>query len=224
MSTFQKQSERLASKAQTILDEAELAGRELTGAEAAEVSRLLDAAKERQVFEKQLTDLGLDKGAPGVWTDPNSPMTSSTGGPGDVFVRSKAYQSIRDATTRPQTWSTGPIEVSSSGFQMKGTLTETTAGGPGGGLVPPFYEQGVVSRLFEPLSFAQLLPSSQTSASQVRYVNEGTATSGAAGVAETGTKPESTLAYSEVSEPIKKIATVLPISDEMLEDVPSIQA
>ena len=37
-------------------------------------------------------------------------------------------------------------------------------------------------------------------------------------------KPESTLAYSEVVEPVKKIATLLPVSDEMLEDAPSIQA
>ena len=64
---------------------------------------------------------------------------------------------------------------------------------------------------------------STTSASQVRYIVEGTATSAAAGVAEGGTKPESTLVMSEVVEPIKKIATVLPISDEILEDAPSIQ-
>jgi HK97 family phage major capsid protein len=68
------------------------------------------------------------------------------------------------------------------------------------------------------------LGQSQTSASQVRYIVEGTATSGAAGVAETAAKPESTLAYSEVVEPVKKIATVLPISDEMLDDAPSIQS
>jgi HK97 family phage major capsid protein len=43
-------------------------------------------------------------------------------------------------------------------------------------------------------------------------------------VAEAGTKPESTLGYTEPTEPIKKIATVLPISDELLEDAPSLQA
>ena len=55
-------------------------------------------------------------------------------------------------------------------------------------------------------------------------MNEGTATDAAAGVAEGALKPESTLAYSEVVEPVKKIATLLPVSDEMLEDAPSIQA
>jgi HK97 family phage major capsid protein len=43
-------------------------------------------------------------------------------------------------------------------------------------------------------------------------------------VAEAGTKPESTIAMSEVVEPVKKVATVLPISDELLEDAPSIQS
>jgi HK97 family phage major capsid protein len=53
---------------------------------------------------------------------------------------------------------------------------------------------------------------------------EGTATSGAAGVAEGGTKPESTLGLTTTDEPIKKIATLLPVSEEMLEDAPAIQS
>jgi HK97 family phage major capsid protein len=97
-------------------------------------------------------------------------------------------------------------------------------GGPGGGLIPPAFQPGIVSKLFEPLGVADVFGSSQTTASQMRYEVEGTATSAAAGVAEGGTKPESTVAYSEVVEPVKKIATVLPISDEFLEDAPSIQA
>ncbi len=58
----------------------------------------------------------------------------------------------------------------------------------------------------------------------VRYVNETAATNAAAGVAEAGTKPESTLVFGEVVEPIKKIATVIQVSDEMLEDGPSMSS
>ena len=107
---------------------------------------------------------------------------------------------------------------------MKGTLLESTAGGPGGGAVPAYYQPGIVSKLFEPLGVADLFGSSQTTGSQVRYVNEGTATSGAAGVPEAGLKPESTIGLSEISEPVKKVATLLPVSDELLEDAPSIQS
>jgi HK97 family phage major capsid protein len=39
-----------------------------------------------------------------------------------------------------------------------------------------------------------------------------------------GTKPESTLGLTTTDEPIKKIATMLPVSEEMLEDAPAIQS
>ena len=150
--------------------------------------------------------------------------SGGAGGPGDVFVRSSGYKQIKSPDARPQQWSSGLVEVSSAPFQTKGTLLEGGAGGPGGGLVPPYYQPGVASKLFEPLGVSDLFGASQTNASQVRYVNEGTALSGAAGVPEAGLKPESTLACSEVVEPVKKIATLLGISDEMLEDAPSIQS
>jgi hypothetical protein len=43
-------------------------------------------------------------------------------------------------------------------------------------------------------------------------------------VAEAGVKPESTINVAEIVEPVKKVATLLPVSDEMLEDAPSIQS
>lgn len=145
-------------------------------------------------------------------------------GPGDAFVKSAEYLRIKDPGARGQQWSTGPVQVSNVSLSMKGTLLETGVGGPGGGVVPPEYQQGIVSKLFEPLGVADVFGSSQTNASQIRYAVEGTATNAAAGVAEAGTKPESTLVMSEVTEAIRKIATVLPVSDELLEDSVSIQS
>lgn len=148
---------------------------------------------------------------------------STHGRPGDRFIASKGYLRVKESAGRGQTWTTGPVEVSSD-ILVKGTMLETGVGGPGGGPVPPMYEPGIVSKLFEPLAVSDVFGQSTTSASQVRYVNEGTATSAAAGVAEGGMKPESTLGMAEVIEPIRKIARVLPISDEFLEDAPSIQS
>jgi HK97 family phage major capsid protein len=203
----------LALQAKAIVDAAREEGRPLTREENREVTDLIARSNTQSDVEKMSKSLGSPTGA-----GPTFNVTSS-GGPGDQFVMSEGYKRISDPTSRPQSWSTGAIPL-----EMKGTLLQTTAGGPGGGLVPPEYQQGVVSKLFEPLVLPNILGQSQTSASQVRYVVEGTATSGAAGVAEAGTKPESTVAYSEVVEPVKKIATVLPISDEMLDDAPSIQS
>jgi HK97 family phage major capsid protein len=140
-------------------------------------------------------------------------------------VKSAGYQRIQDPSGRSQQWSTGPVEVAQSMVMHKGTLLETVGGaGPGGGLVPPFYAPGIVDKLLEPLGVADVFGQSTVSASQVRYVVEGTATNTAAGVAEAAAKPESTLGYTETTEAIRKIATVLPIFDEMLEDGASIQS
>jgi capsid protein len=187
--------------------------RELTATERQQVADLVEGAK----TAKSVEDFSLQLGA--------AASDSTGGGPGDVFIKSQGYKAIRASDLRPQQWSSGPVEViSPTGMQAKGTLLESGAGGPGGGLVPPMYQPGVVSKLFEPLGVADVFGQSTTTASQVRYAIEGTATNAAGGVAEGAAKPESTLAYSEVVEPAKKVATWLPVSDEMLEDAPSMQS
>ena len=162
--------------------------------------------------------LGRALGAPGTHS------ATSGGGPGDVFVASQGYKAIQNPDARPQRWTTGAVQVSDSPLGMKGTLLESTAGGPGAGgaAVLPARDQSAScsSRSAWPTCSGSARPT----ASQVRYVNEGTALSGAAGVAEAGVKPESTIAMSEIVEPVKKIATLLGISDEMLDDAPSIQS
>ena len=215
-------AERLAQEARSILDQADVENRVLTGDERVYVADLINQAKERGEHETALDELGRQLG-PASDIVRHGGATNMAGGPGDLFVQAPEYKRIRDPQNRGQTWSTGPVKVSDVALSFKGTLLESNAGGPGGGLTPPAYEQGVVSKLFEPLGVADVFASSQTVGSQVRYAIEGTALSGAAGVAEAGTKPESQLVYSEVSEPVKKIATVLPVSDEMLEDAPAIQ-
>jgi HK97 family phage major capsid protein len=204
-----------------IRAKAEREDRPLTSSETREVERVLDMAEEAREHEKRIKQISNELGSPGSVTSEFG--GSHSGGPGDIFVESAEYKAIKDPDARAQQFSTGPVQVSDGPLLTKGTVLESTAGGPGGGLVPPYYEPGVVSKLFEPLGVAALFGQSQTTASQVRYVNEGTATSAAAGVAEGAAKPESTLNYAEIQEPVKKIATFLPVSDEMIEDAPSIQ-
>jgi HK97 family phage major capsid protein len=147
---------------------------------------------------------------------------------GEQFVDSGAYKKaiteFRESGGRfREGFSTGAVAL-----EAKGTLLEgagSPGAGTGGGLLPiPQVVPGVVETLFQPLRFADLLMTGQASGNTIRYVVEGTATSGAAGVAEAGNKPESTLALSTKDEPIKKIATLLPIAEEMLEDAPAVQS
>jgi len=144
---------------------------------------------------------------------------------GEQFIESKAFQDVHSS------WKEGQrIEFNTGAVSMatKGTLLEGTGATPGtgGALAAPVPQvvPGVVEKLFQPLTVADLLAQGTTNSNTLRYVVEGTATSGATGVAEGGLKPESTLAVSTVDEPVKKIATSLTVSDEMLEDAPALQS
>lgn len=213
-----KNSKQYVAEIEQMWDTAEREDRSLTISERTRMEGLLEQAKAQRDLENHIN--AMDPGAPLLQRMGTGGAMG--GGPGDRFVASKEYQRVM-AGDRGQTWSTGQIKVSDVPMDLKGTLLESGVGGPGGGLVPPAYQPGVVEKLFEPLGVRDVFATSQTTGSQVRYVVEGTATSAAAGVAEGGTKPESTIAMSEVTEPIKKIATVLPISDELLEDASSVQ-
>ncbi len=175
-------------------------------------------------MEKSLAEIGREIGAPfGNNTAGNgramfTPLDA--GGPGDRFVASPQWKALADPSSRGQSWTTGPVDV---GLLTKaGTLLES---GQGAGAVPvPQVVPGVVPTLFQPVGVADLFQQGIATTSSVRYVNEGTATSGAAGVAEGATKPASDIAVSTVDEAVRKIATVLTISDEIAEDAPQLQA
>jgi HK97 family phage major capsid protein len=203
--------------AQGILKGAQSQGRGLTKDEHKLVESLYEKA-ERTHVAHQVDEFGKALGgSPDV-----SPHTGGTG-LGDAFIRSPQYKNIQHS--RGRNWSTGPVEAP---YAMKGTLLEgagAPGSGTGGGLIPvQQVVPGVVGKLFQPLTLEALLSSGQASNNTVRYAVASTATSGAAGVAEGGTKPESTLAFTTVDEPIKKIATAVHISDELVDDAPAIQS
>jgi HK97 family phage major capsid protein len=113
-------------------------------------------------------------------------------------------------------WTTGPVELD---FGAKATLTEAASV-----IVQPDVQPGVQLINQRRLTVADLMLSGTTTSNSVRYLVETTATNAAAAVAEGADKPESTLVLDEVDEPVRKIATVLPVSDEMLEDEAQIRS
>ena len=215
-----KSAFQLAAEMKDIIDRADQSQRDLTVDERAQIEGMLVEIKSK----KRIEDLGRDMGMPNVMTDGASAHTFTD--PGAMFVNSEGYKAIVGGH-RGESWSTGLIEVGGVGLSMKGTLLEgagSPGSGSGGGLLPvPQVVPGIVSTLFRPLVLEDLLLSGVATGNTVRYVTQGTATSGAAGVAEGGTKPESTLGFGTADEAIKKIATSITLSDEVIEDAPAIQ-
>jgi HK97 family phage major capsid protein len=200
----------LSTQIQKLWDRADKEGRPLSTDERFQIEQLVERVEQAKAIEDQLAPFDT-----GVSFNRGIGEPTHGQGLGDQFIESKGYKSIQDAASRGQNWSTGAVEL-----ETKGTLLTS----PGTAITPAGYTPGIVQTLFQRPYLADLIPTSQAPGNPVRFVSESTATNAAAAVAEAGLKPESTLAFSETSEPVRKVATFLPISDELLEDAPQIQS
>ena len=222
------EAQRLSREAQETFANADREGRDVSVAERRYIEDCLARAKALH-GSNQIANLGRRLGGLGnAMTDSRSPWATGNGGPGDQFVASQGWKSVSDPRSRGQSWSTGPVEVSSVALSAKGTLLEgagSPGSGSGGGLIPvPQVAPGIVTTLFAPLSVEDVFASAQANGNTVRYMVEGTATNAAAGVAEGGDKPQSALGLSTTDEAVRKVATTLALSDEIADDAPAIQS
>jgi HK97 family phage major capsid protein len=100
----------------------------------------------------------------------------------------------------------------------------------GGAFVQNDLQPGFVGILQRELSVLDLIPRFQTNSDTVEYVREDTFTNAAAMTAEasattgtSGTKPESTLAYSTQTSAVRTLAHWIPVTNRMLSDAPAIR-
>jgi HK97 family phage major capsid protein len=69
------------------------------------------------------------------------------------------------------------------------------------------------------------LATAPTDSNKVRVIVETVADPGSIGTVDEGAlKPEATLTFDEVDEPVRKVASFLPASDEMISDAPGLRA
>lgn len=207
----------LLGKAQTVTGKAAGEGRGMTDDENAEVqahlkqvgvleglkaeveASIATVARVQSIGDAIVVDEDKSKGTA------SAPRAKSIG---EAFTDSVEFKARRGTET-------GPIQI-----EAKAVVSEAVSGA----IVAPDYQPGILPILTQPLRVADLIAQGTTSSNLVRYMQEEAETNAAAGVHESGLKPEASMTFETVDAAVKKIAVFLPITDEMLEDVPALQS
>src|SRR5687768_11733468 len=84
---------------------------------------------------------------------------------------------------------------------------------------PATRRPGIVPFAVDETTVADLMLDGRTDNNTLTYMEETTFTNAAATVAEGAAKPESALAFTERTDNVRKIATWIPVTDELLSDV-----
>jgi HK97 family phage major capsid protein len=136
-------------------------------------------------------------------------------GIGELLRESKAYAAFRN---RGATGVNTAVLNIPEETDFKTLMTLTTINNVATRLPGP-----VVSAQ-EERTVADLMLPGTTDNNTITYMEETTFTNSAAEVAEGGTKPESALAFTERTDNVRKIATWIPATTELLDDVAGIQS
>lgn len=169
--------------------------------------------------KKETDDQG--EGAPPV-------MTKSVG---QLFVESDAFKAY-DRTQHKgpsaeidldasfgESVAEGGLVKAMDAWSTKTTLDTATGYAPQAVRIPLILTPGeMASRI------AALMPSGTTSQNAIPYMEETTTTNAAAAVTEGNAKPESALAFTEKTSAVRKLATFLPVTDELFDDVPAMRS
>jgi HK97 family phage major capsid protein len=224
---FTAEAERKLDAAAQIKNAADAEGRGLTEAERAKATELITEAKfhKERAANLRANDEISDAidGMRGTLNAPTEQAPAGATSIGDAFVKSDGYRTLTDGMKSGRLtgkWTTGGIELPE--FPTKANVTEALSP-----IVQPSVTGGIVQAAavaLRKLTVADLLMQGTTDSNTVRYMQETTNTNAAAPVAEAGAKPESTITFTQVDELVQKVATFIPVSDEMLEDVAQIRS
>lgn len=133
--------------------------------------------------------------------------------PGQLFIESEAYTGYSSTLKR------GPVSDVKELILERKALLDTV------GWVPEATRTGRIQpAALRTVRITDLLPAGTTNQSQIVYLEETTTTNAAAPVAEAALKPESALAFTERNAAVRKIATVLPVTDELMADEPAMRS
>jgi HK97 family phage major capsid protein len=245
LKAVEQEMERHGGEADAILKRADEEDRETTPKEKEEIEDHLKAIKTLKdtkadledaiKVEDEVRELGRKIGAEDQQGDGSGKSLVVDEGSGRInggqakslgeqFVQSKQYKGLIDRGLSG-TWSSGVIDLEAKTLLTEGTPTGAgVSSGGAGALVGIDVRPGIMPILFPRLRVVNLIAGGTTSSNSIRYLVESLATNNAKVVPEGGTKPESALEFDYTDESVQKIATWLPVTDEMLEDGPAIQS
>ncbi len=147
---------------------------------------------------------------------------------GDAFINSDGYRGLKTRGLKGN-WSSGAVELNFGAKVQDGqSLHVVSESDDGAGMwesptnLRPNILGGIQGPIEQRLTVADLLGAGTTDSNTIVYLKEVLTSNGADITAEGGLKPVSDIDFDKVTTAVDKIATFLPISDEMLEDEPQI--
>jgi len=221
-----QKAEHLA-KASKITSDAKAAGRGLSDTERSEVKREMEEATEfhGKIEERQETldmDAQISKLGTAMQSEPERVPADKARNYGEAFVRSNAYAALVESGFSGE-FRTGPIQMPHFDAANEGIVYEGQ--GDNGDIFLPQRIPGIQGPVEAPLAIASLFAQGTISrGNSVMMVRESVTDNNAAIVAELGPKPASDIQFDTVPLTLEKIATVIKVSTEMLEDEEAIQS
>ena len=215
---FNIEADKALAAAQALIKTATDEVRGMTPEENAEVEAYTKQAIE---YQQKVEDFDNNEAAAKRIADLTGPVVTKSeeaeapaNSIGTAFVKSAGYQVIKDSGNRTNSWSSGVIE-----FGEKATVSTTASP-----IVQTGYTPGIWEIPSQAPTVASLFAQATTNSNVVNYVKETTATNAAAGTSQGALKPESSIVFANATTSVRKIATFLPVTDEMIEDVDQIQS
>jgi HK97 family phage major capsid protein len=162
------------------------------------------------------SNTGAGEGAPD--TAPNNALVGKS--LGDWIVNAEPFKAIQDMGRR-KVRSFMPINFELPVKDVKATLLSGGASGTGAADAVPLARTlpGVIDIRTQPLTIANLIPSTSIDQPSIRVVVEDTWTNAASVVGEGVRKPEDVLQYVARTEEVTKVAHWIKVSDESLADI-----
>lgn len=178
----------------------------------AEMQKLATVSANNGDLIRQIKTGGGEPGATGPRpTDGRGRESKSLG---ELFTASPAFTEYNRTAKR------SPVADIPYDLSPRATVLDEA-----GGYAPQAVRTGLILPApLQPPTIADLIPQGATAQTAVVFMEETTTTNAAASVAEKGAKPESALAFTERSAAVRKIATVLPITDELMADEPAMRS